>query len=583
MRLPTAPRLIARRRRGKLLKAVLVLGLLAAVITTGLFYGYRRSTNRAARPDLIVAPVSSGPFNQVVLEQGEIESSSNVEVVCHVRSRGGASGTGILWVIDEGAAVKEGDKLVELDDSAWVQALRDKRIVVIGAEAEVAAAEAAVEQAKIARQEYLEGLFETEERAIQSEMAIAQQDLRKAQLALQSSERLVARGLVKSLQLEADQFAVANARNVYESAKNRLRVLQDLTRRKMLVEFDSAIEAAEAQLAASMGALEEEQSDLADIQKQIELCTIHAPADGVVIHANTYSRRGGTEEVIEPGAIIRERQTILRLPDPSRMQVKASVNESRITMIQPGMPAKIRVESVKNLELLGRVTRVNQYAEPSSWYNSSVKEYATIIEIIDPPESIRTGMTAEVQIFVEQLPDATQVPIQALYEHGGKLYTLVKRGLNAFETREVAIGATNDKRATITSGVETDETVVLNLRQNLSLLDLPNVEQGEDQLLTQLVSDAGPLPPNDNPQQGGGGSERGGQRSADADQRRGAGEQPRGRPATEAGAAGSEAQPSQPQTAERGQDEAAGEQADRSSRQAVDRVSETRREGESGG
>ncbi len=76
--------------------------------------------------------------------------------------------------------VKAGDKLVELDSSALQTALKEKRIVVISAEAAVAAAEASVEQARITRQEYLEGLYQTEESLILSEMAIAQQDLRKA-------------------------------------------------------------------------------------------------------------------------------------------------------------------------------------------------------------------------------------------------------------------------------------------------------------------------------------------------------------------------------------------------------------------
>jgi len=362
---------------------------------------------------------------------------------------------------------------------------------VIGAEAQVAAAEAAVEQAKIARQEYLEGLFETEERAIQSEMAIAQQELRKAQLALQSSERLVARGLVKSLQLEADQFAVANSRNQLEAAENRLRVLQKLTRQKMLVQFDSAIDSAEASLAAALGSLEEEQTDLRDIQKQIELCTIYAPTSGIVIHANQYSSRGGSAEVvIAPGTVVRERQTMIRLPDPKRMQVRAKVNESRITLIEHGMPAKIRVDAINNMELLGRVIKVNRYAEPGSWFSTTIKEYATIIEIIDPPPTIRTGMTAEVQVFVEQLPNSLQVPIQAIYEHGGKTFSLVKTGENRFETREVRIGATNDKQATILDGVEENEQVVLNLRQNLSLVDLPNLAPTEDTLLAKLVADS---------------------------------------------------------------------------------------------
>jgi len=479
-------------RQAKVFTGLLVALLLIGGLGGGGYWAWQRSQQGALRPDLIVDRVSRGPFDHIVLEQGELESSSNVDITCQVRSRSGSQGTPILWVVDEGTSVNQGDKLVELDDSALKTALRDKRIVVIGAEAQVAAAEAAVEQAKIARQEYLEGLFETEERAIVSEMAIAEQEMRKSQLALQSSERLVARGLVKSLQLEADQFAVANSRNQLEAAGNRLRVLQNLTRQKMLVQFDSAIDSAEASLAAALGSLEEEQTDLKDIQKQIELCTIFAPTAGIVIHANEYSSRGGNAEVvIAPGTIVRERQTIIRLPDPKRMQVRAKVNESRITLIEAGMPAKIRVDAVNNMELLGRVIRVNRYAEPGSWYSTTIKEYATIIEIMDPPPSIRTGMTAEVQIFVEQIPSSLQVPIQAIYEHGGRTYSLVKKSDSKFETRQVRIGATNEKQATILDGVEEHEQVVLNLRQNLSLVDLPDLQPTDDTLLAKLVAESG--------------------------------------------------------------------------------------------
>jgi HlyD family secretion protein len=552
--------------------------ILAAAVFTGLcFVGYQvwqRSQANVGKPNLIVETVSRGPFDHIVLEQGELESSSNVDVLCQVRARTGGTGTPILWVIDEGTTVKAGEKLVELDASAWKTALRDKRIVVIGAESTVAAAEAAVEQAKIARQEYLEGLFETEERAIQSEMAIAEQELRKAQLALQSSERLVARGLIKSLQLEADQFAVANSRNKLEGAENRLRVLQNLTRQKMLVEFDSAIDSAEAALAAALGSLEEEQTDLKDIENQIELCTIYAPADGIVIHANTSSGRGGgggSEVVIEPGTIIRERQTIIRLPDPRKMQVRAKVNESRITLIEPGMPVKIRVDAVNNMELLGRVIKVNRYAEPGSWFSTSIKEYATIIEIAKPPESIRTGMTAEVQIFVKQLPNAIQVPIQAIYEHGGQTYSLVRKGENEFETRKVAIGATNERNATIVDGISVDETVVLNLRQNLSLLDLPNVAPTDDTLLARLVGEgmgaAAATGDAASPREGGsptGGAPTGGQPGGSAGERGGqaGGSAPQGnKPQGDAAGAPAE-RPAASDRAGRGQDADRGENAD---------------------
>ncbi len=174
------------------------------------------------------------------------------------------------------------------------------------------------------------------------------------------------------------------------------------------------------------------------------------------------------------------------------MQVKCKINESRITLIQEGMPAKISVDAIPGMRLTGRVQKVNRYAEPGSFFSSSIKEYATIIEIIDPPENIRTGMTAETQIFVEQLEDATQIPIQGLYEHGNEMYSLIQRGPDTFETVKVAIGATNDTMASITEGLSEGDKVVLNLREHLSLMDLPDVVVEDNSEMRRLGAERVP-------------------------------------------------------------------------------------------
>ncbi len=239
----------------------------------------------------------------------------------------------------------------------------------------------------------------------------------------------------------------------------------------------------------------EERSELAEIQEQIEKCLIIAPADGVVVHANRYSSRGGSAEfVVEAGATVRERQEIIRLPDPTLMQVNCKINESRITLIREGMAARISVDAIPGLKLMGRVKKVNRYAEPSSFFSSSIKEYATLVEIIDPPENIRTGMTAEVQIFVEQVTDALQIPIQGLYEHGDQMFTLVQKGPDSFETKEVKIGATNDSMANITEGLNDNDRVVLNLRAHLTLMELPELALEDNSEMRDLAQDPPPRP-----------------------------------------------------------------------------------------
>ncbi len=296
--------------------------------------------------ELITAQVMRGPFDHIVLEQGEIESSSNTELLCEVKSRG-YSGVPILWVIDEGTKVTEGEKLVELDASTIEQELKTARIQLTNAEADVASGEALVEQAKIAREEYLEGVFMTEKAEIESRIAVAEQDLLQSRLLLDSSARLVAKGVQSSLQMDAEKFKLKNAENVLSVEHGKLRVLEKLTKKKMLVGFDSDIEAAEAKLSAYKLSLEEAKQELEDVDQQLENCVIYAPSDGIVVHANRYSSRGGNAEfVVEPGASVRERQAIIRLPDPTQMQVKVKVNESRITLIEEGMPVKIAVDAL---------------------------------------------------------------------------------------------------------------------------------------------------------------------------------------------------------------------------------------------
>lgn len=427
--------------------------------------------------EMVTDVVSRAPFDHIVLEEGTVESSSNIEVVCEVKSRG-SGGTPILWVIDEGTYVKKGDKLVELDSSQLETELKQQRIALSSAEALVIGSEAAVETAEIALREYKEGTFLQECKTIESEIFVANQELFKAQLKLDEARRLGAKGVIKKLQIESEEFAVQNARNILDAANAKLKVLKELTYVKNEVQFRADIETAKARLASDESVLAEEQDKLKEIEDQMAKCVMYSPAEGVVVHNNSFSSRGGAEFVVEEGASVRERQTIIKLPDPSKMQVKAAVNESRITLIREGMGCKIKVSAVPN-DMLAQVKRVNKYAEPGSWFSSSVKEYATYIDIIDPPETIRTGMTAEVRIFVEQIEDALQIPVHGIYEFKGHHFCLKKDG-EKLSTVEIEIGATNESQVTIQSGLDEGDEIVLNPRKHLDLMEFPEIEEVND-------------------------------------------------------------------------------------------------------
>ena len=71
-----------------------------------------------------------------------------------------------------------------------------------------------------------------------------------------------------------------------------------------------------------------------------------------------YANAGSSgEPLIAEGKLVRERQIIIRLPDPKRMQVIARVNESRIDRVKIGMPVRIRLDAFPEVGTHGHRAR----------------------------------------------------------------------------------------------------------------------------------------------------------------------------------------------------------------------------------
>ena len=83
------------RRSARLGKAMLI-AILAIAVVGGGAYGYYRYTSESGpkvSDQPLLQTVARGPFDHIVLEQGEVDSSSNIDVNCEVKAKG-TSGTG---------------------------------------------------------------------------------------------------------------------------------------------------------------------------------------------------------------------------------------------------------------------------------------------------------------------------------------------------------------------------------------------------------------------------------------------------------------------------------------------------------
>jgi HlyD family secretion protein len=422
----------------------------------------------------MTAPAASTSFLQEVLERGEVASSSNVEVRCQVQSKA-LIGTPILEIVPEGTYVQEGEFLLRLDDSALQADLVQQQIACNSSRALEIEGLADFEAAKLALEEYESGTFLQDKGILESERFVAQENLRRAEEYLNYSIRLADRGYVTGVQLEADRFAVEKARKELENSSTKLSVLHRFTKLKTTNRLKANVETAEARWRSRQNSHNLDEERLKALEDQLAKCRILAPTSGQVVYANLPSG----EPLIAEGKPVRERQIIVRLPDPKRMQVLARINESRIDRVRVGMSAKIRMDAFPNTVLTGTVRSVSEYPLPAASPYSTIKEYGAEITIDDAPTGARSGMTAQAAIQVERLENVLQVPVQAVLERGKRFFCVVDAD-GEIVAKEVKVGSANEQSVVISSGLAEGEQVVLAPQTYESKLPLPKMAKKTD-------------------------------------------------------------------------------------------------------
>ncbi|MBM82464.1 MAG: hypothetical protein CMJ78_18015 [Planctomycetaceae bacterium] len=392
-----------------------------------------------------------------VVEDGNVESASNVELKCQV-----LGGSTILSIVEDGKVVKEGDQLVELDKSNIEDQLNSQKIQYEKALATKIQSDEDYEAAKIAVKEYEEGTFVEESKKADAEIRIAQENLRTAQNIFAYTKKMVRKGFATSLQREADEFAVERCQLDLDAAETRKKVLVDFTKEKTLKDLEAKRDASAAKMRADEAALELEKSKLERLKKQLENCIILAPRSGMVVYANDASRSrfGGQQQVqIEEGAVVRERQAIIRMPDRENMQVKVTVHESKVDQIKRRMKASIVIQEN---QFTGEVISIANQPEPTSWFSGNIKEYATIVAIKGENNGeLRPGQTAHVEIRIAHRKDVAAIPVSSVVEQEGEYFCWLDTP-EGYEKRSLKLGQTNDILVEVVDGVKVGDIVVRN-------------------------------------------------------------------------------------------------------------------------
>lgn len=310
---------------------------------------------------------------------------------------------------------------------------------------------------------------------------LSEEKLTQAQRELESTEKLFQANYAPEIEVRQKTLAVNSYKIQHEQASDALSLYRryDFPKqtKQLLSDYYEAQRELERTLARTISRLAQtqvklesteahfnlQQEHVTKLEREIAACTIRAPSPGIVIYgtsADWYQRR---EDPIEVGDMVRKGQKIFTIPNSSLMGVELRVHESSVNKVLPGQPVTITVEAFPDVTFHGKVLSVAPLPDPQhSWFDPGVKVYTTQVTIEGTHEMLKPGMSAKVEILVDELYDVKIVPVHVVANRAGKKICYVATATGP-EEREVQTGAFNNNFVEIVSGLEVGENVLLSL------------------------------------------------------------------------------------------------------------------------
>ena len=374
---------------------------------------------QGAPPDLPTAEVVRGDFAVTHFEGGEVRAASG-EVVASPRI-GGRLKIVHLW--PEGEHVDVGDLILQFDPAEFEREMLDR-------EGRLEQAHSDFAKAKAERGQRLADI----KRNIQQRQA-------ELKLAALNRERQEFASIIDQeqghIKLQKARRAVAEARqeSIAQEVVNRV----DFRKHELNI------------------ARRQERYQRA--RRDYERTSIRAEKPGIVVYRKIW--KPGTDEdgKVAVGDQVWGGRALLDIPDLNKMQVLCLIGEMDIERMHVGQRAYIRLEAFPGPVFNGVVSGLAPMASPQPGA-PDIQVFELVIDIDEQDERLKPGMSAEVEIVLETIPEALSVPLNALFEREDGLVAF-RLANGKFAEVPVVIGHKNATAAVVASGLAAGDVVAL--------------------------------------------------------------------------------------------------------------------------
>lgn len=294
----------------------------------------------------------------------------------------------------------------------------------------------------------------------QAELEIAQANLEKSQASMEANLGQMESSLENTLasyelaKLRLEQMAFEAEVRVQEE---RLRFRQaeiSLEQTRAKIESQKKMDAAE--LTTLNLKIQQAKAELVNYQEQFEKLTLTAPAPGLVVYQKIW--KGSGMEKIKVGDTPWRGQSLIQLPDLSKMQVATEISEVDIGKLEKEQTVTIKLDAFPDPTFTGKVSDIASLAHEKSG-ESSIKVFDVTIDIEQTDPVLKPGMTAKASILIEKIPEKIFVPIESVFEKNGKKVVYVLNGKP--EAVEVETGKRNENFVIVIGKLEAGQLVSL--------------------------------------------------------------------------------------------------------------------------
>ena len=438
--------------------------------------------------------VSRGDFLISIPASGELSANNLVEIRNPLETRGM-----IMEIVDEGKTVRKGDLLVRFNEDSLEEKIKDvdDRLVdaqnrLITSEQDLAIAQSTMESdlekadlgidiAQLALKAWAEGDNIKSVKTFEIALETAKINSDRLTKRFTEAKELVDNGFISNDEYERDRIAMIEAAAKVEQTQLDLNVYKQYTskqeektkisdvdqataeRARVKQRHEAALVTQNADVESARKRLANIRIELEELKEQLDLCSILAPTDGLVVYKTSLSsgRRGSDDNPPTVGTDVSPNELIILLPDTSQMIAEVKVSEALSGRIKPGQPAIVYSETYPNMPIEGSVQSVSVLAESGGWRDPNRRDY-TVRIVLDVKDgmNLKPSMRCRSEIQLGRVEDAISVPIQSVFRSGPLAFVYIPEG-GGWGQRAVGLGRASELAVEVTTGIEVGDTVLL--------------------------------------------------------------------------------------------------------------------------